>query len=104
MPNTVNRIYEVHILEGVSDTPKQFTSSLHVGGFHKLRETQVGEFEWISDKVLNYFMIREDDGYSATKFIKCLKDETQECLFFVGDIDNESYISNIRQKYGKNLK
>ena len=48
-------------------------------------------------------MLREDDCYSATKFVQCLKDKTQNCLFFVGDIDDESYIANIRQKYGHQL-
>ena len=104
MPDTVKRIYEVRVLEGVSEIPKQFTPSINTGGFHRLRQTRISEFEWISDKVLDYFMIREDDGYSATKFTQCLKDETQDCLYFVGDVDDESYISNIRQKYGKNLK
>lgn len=56
----------------------------------------------------NYFLyhIKRKGKISATKFTKCLKDLTKDCIKYVPeDINNRAeYVKNIRERYGKLLK
>lgn len=56
----------------------------------------------------NYFRyhIKREGKLSATRFTKCLKNLTKDCLKYVPeDVENRAdYVKSIRERYGSNLK
>jgi hypothetical protein len=58
------------------------------------------------DGYYKYHIQRKPSGFSATKFTKCLKDFSQDCIEYVpNDVKGKKeYIDNIRRRYKEALK